>query len=252
MKRITSRQAVMLILLILIRIDSTDAQDTYIIINKDIKLTQICDSFFVHTSWYEYRDFGIVSSNGLLYIKNGEAILIDTPNDNEQTRQLLDYLKDTMNVYVRKVIIGHSHNDCLGGLEYINSQGIESISGTLTRDICEKERLPVPSRTFNKTLTIDFNGEKVFCYYPGEGHTIDNIVVYFPECRVLYGGCLVKSINSRRLGYTGGADPEEWKISIEKVQKKFPDINYVIPGHGEYGNSKLLTHTLELLKMNDR
>ena len=36
-------------------------------------------------------------------------------------------------------------------------------------------------------------------FYPGPGHSPDNIVVWIPEARVLFGGCLVKSAGAKGL-----------------------------------------------------
>jgi metallo-beta-lactamase class B len=99
----------------------------------------------------------------LLYLKNAKAILIDTPNDNEQTAQLCSYLKDSMHVTIEKVIVCHFHSDCLGGLEFINKQGIESIGLDLTKNICLEKKLPVPSIVFSDKLEFIFEGEKVIC-----------------------------------------------------------------------------------------
>ena len=150
---------------------------------------------------------------------------------------------------IEKVIVGHSHNHCLGRLGFIQGLEIESISCELTRNICKAENLPVPATTFEKELILNFHGEKVICRHFGGGHTLDNIVVYFPKDKVLFGGCLIKSLNSRGLGYTGEADIENWDKTIEKIIKEFSKIDYVIPGHGKYGDSKLLSNTIKLVKM---
>lgn len=85
-------------------------------------------------------------------------------------------------------------------------------------------------------------------FYPGEGHSPDNIVVWLPEYKVLFGGCLVKELDSKGLGNTTDANLEQWPISINKVLEKYPDAEVVIPGHGNWGGIELIEHTLELLK----
>lgn len=239
----------LIIILSLLFTGISKAQESEIKINDDIKLERINNSFYVHVSWFNSPEFGRFPSNGLLFIKDGEAIMIDTPNNNEQTKQLLDFLKDSMNISVKKLIIGHSHMDCLGGLGYVKSLGIESISGALTKKICIEKNLPVADKTFDQKLEFEFHGEKVICRYFGGGHTIDNIVVYFPGDKILFGGCLIKSLNSNGLGYIKESDIDNWDKTVAKISKEFPDIDYVIPGHGEFGDTELLKHTIELVKL---
>ncbi len=217
-------------------------------INNDIELIQLKDSFFIHTNWFESKQFGRFASNGLIFIKNGKAILIDTPNNNEQTSQIFNYLKDSMHVTIEKVIVCHFHSDCLGGLEYLNQLGIESIGLDLTKNICIDKNLPVPSKTFKDKLEFNFEGEKVICRYFGPGHTVDNIIVYFPKDKILFGGCMIKSLSASGLGNIADAVVDKWGTTVEKLQKTYKNIDFVIPGHGDFGNSDLLKYTISLIK----
>ncbi len=240
---------VIFILLFLISISSfLSAQETEIKINDQIKLIKLNDFFYAHVTLFDLPDFGTFASNGLIFVKNGKAVLIDTPNDDTQTKQLLDYLKNDMNIQVEKTIVGHSHSDCMGGLAYIKSLKIESISSILTKDICLKNQLPNPSKTFAKKLDIDFYGEKIVCQYFGGGHTIDNIVVHFPEHKILFGGCLIRAAETRGLGNISEADIDHWDLTVKKIQGTYPPLDFIIPGHGNIGNQKLLAHTIKLVE----
>jgi metallo-beta-lactamase class B len=64
---------------------------------------------------------------------------------------------------------------------------------------------------------------------------------------ILFGGCLIKSIDSNGLGNLSDAVVADWDKTIEKVMKKYPVIKTVIPGHGNFGGPELLTHTIELV-----
>jgi metallo-beta-lactamase class B len=87
--------------------------------------------------------------------------------------------------------------------------------------------------------------EHVVVKFPGEGHTKDNVVGYFPVDRVMFGGCLVKELNASK-GYLGDANLETWSATVEKVKKEFPEVSIVIPGHGEHGSKDLLDYTIRL------
>ena len=98
------------------------------------------------------------------------------------------------------------------------------------------------------SLTFDFNGEIIECRYFGGGHSMDNITVYIPEKKILFGGCFVKPSNSKNLGNIKDAVIDDWSNSIRKLMLKYPDIKTVVPGHGDFGGQELLTHTIELIE----
>jgi metallo-beta-lactamase class B len=238
---------ILLPLLILVGFASS-AQISKHKISEDIYLYHIKDSIFVHLTYETSEQFGRFSSNGLIFIKNGESIMIDTPMDNTRTEIIHNYLKEKMNVTLSKLIIGHFHDDCLGGLEYIHNQGIESIASKLTVDKCNELHLPIPSKSFTDSLIFDFHGEKVVCRYLGGGHTIDNITVWFPNRQVLFGGCLIRSMQTQNLGNLADAVVDQWAATVKKVIDKSPNVQHVIPGHGNWGGKELLLHTINLVE----
>jgi len=222
-----------------------------IVINDDIQLIQLNDSLFIHKSWHSTERFGRFPSNGMLLVKEGKAMMVDTPMDVQKTKILAEFLNDSLGISIEKIIIGHYHNDCLGGLAFLKANGVESIANSLTLDKCIELNLPLPDIEFNYSYTVDFYGEKIECYFPGGGHSIDNIVVFFQYHGILFGGCLVKSMGSRNLGNLNDAVLKEWAPSITNVREKYKDgIRLVVPGHGDHGGPELLEHTLQLLKDN--
>lgn len=242
------KKGFLILILGLIGLFSSKAQtNKKIVIDKDIQLIHLQDSVYVHVTWHFLDNFGRFPSNGLIVIKNGQALMIDTPMDNNKTERLTRYLKDSMQVDLTKLIIGHFHDDCMGGLGYLQSIGIESIANSMTIQKCKEIGLPIPSTSFTDSLTFDFNGEQIDCRYFGAGHSFDNITVWIPNKRILFGGCLIKSINSKGLGNLSDAVVNDWDMTVEKVMKDYPEIQTVIPGHGDFGGIELLTHTIELV-----
>ena len=147
------------------------------------------------------------------------------------------------------MIVGHSHSDCMGGLSALHEKKVKSIAGTKTLRICKSRKLPILQTSFEDTFVFEFEGEKVICSYFGAGHTDDNIIIYFPNAQILFGGCLIKSLNSKGLGNTKEADVESWDKAVLKIMKAYPAIKLVIPGHGALGDSSLLDHTIGLVKI---
>ena len=218
----------------------------FISVDENIQLLHLKDSVFIHITWDETEKSGRFSSNGLIIIRNGKAIMIDTPMDNLKTEKLVVFLRDSMKTDVERLIIGHFHNDCLGGLDYINKSGIVSIANVLTYNKCSKLGLPLPFVTFADSMLSDFYGEKVVLRYFGKGHSEDNITVWLPREKILYGGCLIRPAGTNDLGNLSDAFTGEWGETVLKIIDKYKDVEYVIPGHGAHGNAELLYHTVKL------
>ncbi len=108
--------------------------------------------------------------------------------------------------------------------------------------------MPASSVRCRSGRNFTVGGRSFTAYYPGEGHTRDNIVVWFPEARLLYGGCLVKSTEATDLGNVTEANLAAWPVTLRNVSRKFPRPRYVIPGHQSWASTESLQHTVELLE----
>jgi metallo-beta-lactamase class B len=219
-------------------------------INNDLRLIQLNEHFYIHVSWVNSENFGRFPSNGLLLVKNGKALIIDTPMEESLTADLYNYLLDSMKVKIEEFIAGHSHNDCMGGIAFLHEKNVHSIALDLTKQKCIEQKLILPKQTFSDSLIFKFYGEVVKCIYTGPGHTEDNISVYFPNRKILFGGCMIKSLPSRSLGNTADAVVSKWDSSVEKLKLQCSDAKIVVPGHGGFGDIGLLDHTIKLVKEN--
>ena len=223
-----------------------DANDVYHIGN-DIVLSAIAPNIYLHESYTNVNGWGRVGANGLVVIAEGKALLIDTPWNDSLTLALTSWLSANMNVKVEKAVGCHFHDDCIGGFSTLNKLGVETIYSSRTKEICAKKGLPTAKTTFTDTLTVYLNGLAVQLYYPGGGHSKDNIVAYIPSQKVLFGGCLVKEMASQSLGNTADADMAAWSTSVKHLMAQFPFAAIVVPGHGKVGGKELLQHTVEVV-----
>jgi metallo-beta-lactamase class B len=225
-----------------------NAQSAYktIKVSEDIELIKLSDNAFVHVSYSSLPKFGRFPSNGLIYINKKEAFLFDTPVSDSLTKLLVDYLRDSMNLTIKGFVPNHWHSDCMGGLGFLKSQKIESYANQLTIDIAAKEKLPLPDHGFSDSIRLKLGDKIIKCYYPGPAHTLDNIVVWIPSEKILFAGCMIKSIDSKDLGNTADGDLHAYPATIGKVFLRFRNAKIVIPGHGSFGGIELLKHTREL------
>ncbi|MBN2628369.1 MAG: subclass B1 metallo-beta-lactamase [Spirochaetales bacterium] len=215
-------------------------------IAEDLHLRPLSENVWIHISDLDTSQWGPVSANGLALVTDGILVLIDTPWNDRQTESLVTWFRREYGIKDIQVIVCHYHQDNLGGLNWIHSQGIESFSLERTRDICAARNLPVPMNGLEKTHRFAFREIPVETYFPGEGHTVDSICVYLPRERILFGGCSVKALANRTLGNTADANIEEWPASLRAMKSAYPDALIVVPGHGAEGGLSLIDHTLSL------
>ncbi|MCX6220637.1 MAG: subclass B1 metallo-beta-lactamase [Bacteroidia bacterium] len=216
-------------------------------VSNDIELVKLSKNAYVHISASEISGFGLVQSNGLIFVNGKEAFLFDTPVTDSQTKDLVDWIKDTLKLKIVRFAPNHWHSDCMGGLGYLQSQGIESYASQKTIEIARTKNLPVPAHGFKDSLQLHLGNELIKLYYLGAAHTLDNIVVWIPSEQILFAGCMVKSLNSKNLGNTADGDLITYPKTIDKLIRKFPTAKIVIPGHGEFGGIELIKHTGKLL-----
>jgi metallo-beta-lactamase class B len=221
--------------------------DIPIEINRDLVVVRIANNIWQHISYQEMENYGRVPANGLIVVDGKDAALIDTPWTNELTTALCNWVTDSLKAKIDAVVLTHSHNDCMGGLEAAHRLGAASYAHEKTILFAQKQNKPVPQTAFADSLNLTIGGKQLSLFYVGAGHTADNIVVWLPADSVLFGGCLVKSAEAKNLGYTGEADLVQWPKTIEALLKKFPQARLIVSGHGRPGGLELLRHTLDLL-----
>lgn len=218
-----------------------------IIINRDIHLKPLDKGIWLHTTYHTLSGYGRVPGNGLLVVDGTSAVLIDTPWTNELTALLFDWVKEKLKANIESVIPTHSHSDCMGGLAEAHKRGARSYAFEKTAIFAKEKGNPVPQNTFKETFEVTCGSFKLILDYPGGGHTVDNIVVWLPQRKILFGGCLIRSADAKTLGYTKEADLKNWPATLKTVKKKYGHAKLIIPGHGTPGGIELVEHTLELL-----
>ncbi len=92
---------------------------------------------------------------------------------------------------------------------------------------------PEPAITSDTVLSVAPFRVKIF--YPGKGHSSDNIVVWLPERKLLFVSCFLKSAEATNLGNLADADVAAWQESLRKVMQKYPEALTIVPGHGQSG-----------------
>jgi len=213
--------------------------------SKDLIIRKIGKNSYEHISYSQTNDFGKVPCNGLIVRNNNEVIVFDTPIDDKSSEELIKWIKEKLHCKINAIIPTHFHNDCLGGLKAFHDNAIPSYAYFKTIELAAENKYVVPQNSFQDSLNLKVGNENVIVKFFGEGHTKDNVVGYFPNENIMFGGCLVKELDAGK-GYLGDANVAEWSTTVEQVKKCYPNVKTVVPGHGDLGNGKLLDYTIKL------
>ncbi len=232
------------ILLLTLLASLTDLSSTA---EEKLKITHLTDSFFVYTT---YKDLGgtLFPSNSMYLVTEAGIVMFDTPWDSTQLQPLLDTIRQRHHKPIRLVISTHYHDDRTEGVSLLQQQGISTMATFRTIDLARKEGNDIPAIGYNADTTITVGGYRFELHYPGRGHTEDNIVAWFPDQKLLYGGCFIKSTESKNLGNLADADPQAWLESVKRLQQKYPEPSFVVPGHYGWKDRNSLSHTRKLLE----
>lgn len=186
-------------------------------------------------------------------VTNEGVVLFDTPWDENQFQPLLDSIEKRHNKKVVMCIATHFHDDSSAGLEYYRSKGIKTYTSKMTCDMTKEKNEGSPAQfTFVNDTIFKVGGKSIETFYPGEGHTKDNIVLWVKEEKVLYGGCLIKSTEAVDLGNIADASVDKWAQTMKNLTAKFPEPYCVVPGHFAWsGGNKAIKHTIKLVEQHE-
>lgn len=213
--------------------------------SETLIITQVSPNVYQHITFLQTESFGNVPCNGMIVHNNNEAVVFDTPVNDEISEELIQWIQNSLKSKINAVVPTHFHDDCLGGLHAFHKHKIPSIAHSKTIAFAKENLLPIPMKSFEKDEKIAVGTHFAELYFFGEGHTKDNIVAYYPNEKVLFGGCLIKELNAGK-GNLADANQAAWAETVTNVKKQFTDIKIVIPGHGATGNTDLIDYTIKL------
>jgi len=245
---------------------------TVIELDKDLRITLFSENIYIVSHDFPWNSNSLIVNAG-----DGEIVFIDTPYHNEGTERIVSWAKKHLKGKHFTAVNTGFHIDNLGGNGFLREKGIDIYGSDLTIQLVKEKgkqtqeqiiswlQAPEMSRfkkvyeniqfvppnipfSINGGLHLKIGNYHFEVFYPGESHSPDNVTVYIPEKKILFGGCMVKSLESKNLGFTGDANLKEWPISVNKLKEKYPLAETVIPHHGNWGGLELLDHTLDLFK----
>lgn len=215
--------------------------------NPKLKISHLTGDFYIYTTYNSYNEYQ-VPANGMYLVTDNGVVMLDTPWDTTQFQPLLDSIKLKHNKSVVLSIATHWHSDKTAGLEYYSQKGIKTYTTVLTDELSKKNNKKRAEFLMAKDTVFNIGQYSFETYYPGQGHTADNIVIWFKKEKILYGGCLIKGVDDEDLGYLDDGNVTEYASTLKKVRKKCRKPKFIIVAHSDWKNINSLKHSLKMAK----
>lgn len=212
-----------------------------------LRVARISENVWVHTSFQTLSNGQTFPANGLIVRHSDGLLLVDTAWGVAATEELLAWIQEHLDLPVTAALITHFHADSLGGAAALEAAGIPFFSSLRTIDLAPGASLPKPELLdglANKGSVVEFRGIEVV--YPGAAHSSDNVIVWVPGDKVLFGSCAVRSPTFPGRGNTADGSVSHWPLAMRSIRARYPDATIVVPGHGPPGTIDLLDHTIAL------
>jgi metallo-beta-lactamase class B len=192
---------------------------------------------------YIVEDSFYALENSVVYVGPDSVTVVGATWTPETASILEQQIRKATSKPIGEVVNTNYHPDRAGGNAYWRSIGVRVVSTEMTHRLLQENwssivewtkrgvptypsvPLALPSSTFPGSF--DLQGGRIKALYLGPSHTPDGIFVYFPNEKVLYGGCILKE----QLGNLEFANLVEYPKTLRKLQQLHLDITTIIAGH---------------------
>jgi glyoxylase-like metal-dependent hydrolase (beta-lactamase superfamily II) len=182
-----------------------------------------------------------VPGNTTALITNAGVILVDDKFEVDHDN-IVAMLKTVTNQPVKYVINTHYHADHSGGNAKLQADGTLAVASASARARMVAAKQPgLPDITAQPRGAIYLGGKTAEIYWIGRSHTDGDVVVLFPQQRVLAAGDMYTNEKDtpELIDYAGGGSAKEWPATVDNLLKL--DFDTVVPGHGTVAKKADLT-----------
>jgi cyclase len=182
-----------------------------------------------------------VPGNTTAVITGEGVILVDDKFEIDHDN-VVAMLKTVTNQPIKYVINTHYHADHSGGNAKLQAAGTLAVASAQARQRMVAGNQPgLPDLTVQPRGTIWLGGKSAEIYWMGRAHTDGDVVVLFPQSRVLAAGDMYTHGDGtpQLVDHAGGGSAKEWTATVEEVLKL--DFDTVVPGHGDVATKRDMT-----------
>lgn len=137
------------------------------------------------------------------------------------------------------IVNTHYHSDHVNGNKYFKGDRI--YIGNYNREFLQKniDAENQPTDFVNDSLSLNIGGEVVHLYNLGQAHTLNDLVVYLENHKVLFSGDLIFNHVNPVLKDESGARVAKWIKVLDIVISRWGNCT-IVPGHGKIGGIEIV------------
>lgn len=106
----------------------------------------------------------------------------------------------------------------------------------------------LPQISFNGSMTLHVNGEKIMLVYIKSAHTNGDLIVYFTKSNVIHTGDAFVNNTYPFIDTDNGGSLEGYMSGLNQIMNYSDDETKIIPGHGKIASKKDVKYTLSMLE----
>jgi glyoxylase-like metal-dependent hydrolase (beta-lactamase superfamily II) len=221
-------------------------------IGETVWVARIAPQVWLHSTTATIQGGYVFPANGLIVERPRGSLLIDTGYSPDQSELLLQWSNINLASPISAAIATHFHNDRTGGIDGLKVHRIRTLATPLTCALAREHGVPVPEPIKDFADKPFRFGADCELFFPGAGHTRDNIVAWLPKHQILFGGCFLKSVTSDNLGNVADADIPDWGAGVRRAHAQYPLAKMAIPGHGSLAGDPVAQTLALLAKSNEQ
>jgi cyclase len=194
---------------------------------------------------------GFGGGNVAASVGPGGILLVDDMFK-ETTPKILDALKKKSNAEIRIVVNTHYHRDHIEGNSVLSGSAVIIAHENVLKRLKERPggtpEEGCPNLTFTDSLTLHFNGEDIRLIHLPNGHTDNDVFVWFTKSSVIHMGDTYFNGMFPAVYKEGGGNISQLITNLEKVAVMLPADIKIIPGHGALATKQELLRYIVMLK----
>jgi len=134
------------------------------------------------------------------------------------------------------VLNTHHHGDHTGGNAAFGAKEAVIVAQTNVRPRLDADAdtpdAALPVITFDKSVSLHFNGEEIKLLHVGPGHTNGDAIIHFTGANVVHMGDQYVTAGFPYVDFSSGGDVDGYIATQQAVLAKISPDTKIIPGHG--------------------
>jgi len=214
--------------LVLLFTFNLNAQD-----NPSIVVEKINDHF------YKFTTNTTFAVNSVVFVGDDGILLVDTGQQGA-SELILEKIRELSDKEIKYIINTHHHADHFSGNELLGKNAIKiahinykTVLTTGMNILQEYSSDVLPQLTFDSEIDLHFNNEEIKLIAVPGTHSNSDIIVYFPESKIVCLSAVVTLGNFPFVGPEAGCSIKNYPIVLDRLLSMFNDDVTFVLGHGQ-------------------